>query len=132
MKRSTYILAACTVVLFFVSAGYLLAQEALVGTDQTELPKSLEIILAFLAPLVWQFVTKFIKNEWLKFATTIALSAITGVAALLFSGMSLADFSLDTLDSIGFWSAVAYKLVWKPLLFNKAMALKAEPTSYKF
>ena len=131
MKRSTYILAASTTVLFFLSAGYLLAQEALVGAEQTELPKSLEMILAFLAPLVWQFVTKFIKNEWLKFATTIVLSAITGVAALLLSGMSLADFSLDTLDSIGFWSAVAYKLVWKPLLFNRAMVLKSEPTSYK-
>ena len=130
MKRSTYLLAACTVVVFFISAGYLLAQEAAVGNEQTELPKSLEIILAFLAPLVWQFVTKFIKNEWLKFATTIALSAITGFAALLFSGMSLADFSLDTLDSIGFWSAVAYKLCWKPLLFNKTTALKSVPTTY--
>jgi len=110
----------------------LLAQEvnAAVGGEQTELPTTLTIILAWFAPLIWQFVTKHIRHEWLKFATTIALSVVTGFVALLLAGQSLADFGIDTLDSVGFWSAVAYKLVWKPLLFNRVAALKAVPTRY--
>ena len=80
----------------------------------SELPGGLVTLLGLLAPVLIQLVTKYVKNEMLRFVVALALSAITGVVAMVWAGVAWAL----TPTFLAFWftfSSIAWKVFWKPL-----------------
>ena len=94
----------------------------------SELPGGLVTLLGLFAPIVIQFVTRYVKSELGRFLVALGLSVLTGVAAMAWSGTA---WHL-TVEFICIWytfSSIAFKVFWKPI-FNTTGILKARPTTY--
>lgn len=125
MKTKIFFAFIGFAILIFASVGFGVGDEPL----PTDLPKALVTILSFLIPIVFQPFIKNIKNEMLKYVVVLFLSGVTGVAAIFFSHYPW-SLTLGLIERIGFYSSLAYKLIWKPLLFNKVKSLKGIETDY--
>jgi hypothetical protein len=93
-----------------------------------ELPAVLLTILGFLAPVVYQFVTRYFKTELLRFLAALLLSALTGMLAVMLGKYPI-NMTPEFITILFTLSSLAYKAVWKPL-FNATGVLAAPPTSY--
>ncbi len=88
----------------------------------TELPEILMVLLGVLAPFIWQFITKLVPSGLARFLVAVALSALTGVAALAVTG-NMSQISVEMLSILFAFSQLAYRLIWKPL-YDKNLAKK--------
>jgi len=93
----------------------------------TELPYALVTILSILAPPVFQLVTRLVQKEVYRFLVSLALSAITGLAAVILTHLPI-EFSVPFITGLFTFSSLAYKVIWKPLS-KKTGILQAPPTS---
>lgn len=94
----------------------------------TELPQTLLIVLGVIAPVIFQVVTRLVKNELARFAIVVLLSAVTGLAAVVLGKFPI-TMSVEFISILFTLATIAYKVVWKPL-FNTTGLLKAKPTTY--
>ena len=97
----------------------------------TELPVALVTLLGLFAPLVYQTVTRYITSELGRFLCVVALSVLTGVAAMFFSKVPW-TFTVEFISILYTFTSIAFKVVWKPLFNGTGVlsVLKAPPTRY--
>jgi hypothetical protein len=108
----------------FLSASWAFAQT---GQEEVQLPALVLTILTVIAPPVWQFVVKKVRQEQIRFIILIGLCVVTGVATMWYNKEAF-TFDLPFIYALFFWSSASYKLVWK-ILFNSVLpALKGVPT----
>lgn len=108
----------------FLSTGWAFAQT---GAEDPELPAMVMTILSIVAPPVWQFFVKRVKQEQIRYVILLVLCALTGVGTMWYLKEPL-TFNLAFIQALFFWSSASYKLVWK-ILFNTVLpSLKALPS----
>lgn len=123
MKKRFLILLVFSMVVF-LSTGWAFAQA---GTEDPELPAMVMTILSIVAPPIWQFFVKRVKQEQIRYIILLVLCALTGVGTMLYLKEPIA-FNLAFIQALFFWSSASYKLVWK-ILFNTILpSLKAVPS----
>lgn len=116
MKKSLFLslLAVLAIGLLFVLAAPVFAQSN--GDVPTDLPATVKIILGLLVPPLWQFVTRYVKNEKLMILVVGFLAVVTAFAAMFVYGIKITTLDFALAESLFFWSALAYKIIWKPLI----------------
>ena len=123
MKKFWLMLFAFLVVVFLSSS----AVFAQTGTEEPYLPAMILTVLSIIAPPVWQFVVKSVRQEQIRFIILIGLCVLTGVGTMWYNKEAF-TFDMPFIYALFFWSSAAYKLVWK-ILFNTVLpALKGVPT----
>ena len=96
------------------------------------IPNVIITICGVLAPVIVQLVTKYVKNEALRYVIAGGLSALTGIVAMWILKIPIGVVSVSAFVTL---ASAAYKLIWKVLIAKSnngsALAkLKAEPTTY--
>ena len=88
----------------------------------TELPGGLMSLLAFIAPIIIQLVTRYVPGKLPRYLIALLLAGVTGVAAMVMGGYG---WQIDV-TFLMYWytfSQIAFHLIWQPL-FNTTGALK--------
>ncbi len=123
--RVRFILFFAIVALFYFGSTALLAQD---GNTDPEFPTAFLTILGIFAPVAWQLITKYIKNEAAKYLIANGLSLVCGFVAVWLLKIPV-KFEVVFILALMKLADTAYKLVWKPLLFNLT-GLKGAATNY--
>jgi hypothetical protein len=114
---------ALLVLLFVICATALFAQSE--GVTEADFPVVLLTLVGVIAPPIYQYLVRKIKGEVLRFFIILLLNALLGVAALLYLKLPL-DMSVQTITYIFTLASAVYKGIWKPLWFNKSIALRTD------
>lgn len=80
----------------------------------TELPAGLLSLLGFLAPIIIQFVTRYVPTKLGRYLVALVLSGITGVVAMWMGGYGW-QFDVTFLVYWYTFAQIAFHLVWQPL-----------------
>lgn len=79
-----------------------------------ELPGGLMSLLAFIAPIIIQSVTRYVSGKLPRYLIALLLAGVTGVAAMAMGGYG---WQIDV-TFLMYWhtfSQIAFHLVWQPL-----------------
>lgn len=85
-------------------------------------------LLGLFAPILIQWLNKWVRNEAGRYAVALGLSAVTATVVVFATGT---EWAFTPLFITGFFTvaSTAYKLYWKQL-FNKNDTLSLPPSSY--
>jgi hypothetical protein len=89
---------------------------------QMEIPEAMKVLLGLIAPLIIQFVTMRVKGKIYRFLIAIVLSGVTGIAAMLWQGVSL-EFTVEFISLWYLVTQLAFHLFWQPLFKKNEVML---------